>query len=126
MTTLTDEQIANLSDKWLTDNGWDYQKYGDKRPDRSAYNTMMYYEISNLLSWAFIDGYKEGAKWLKGETKLITPQKWKQIREALDFYNRNADCRSNNFFVCRCWFCKNDSTHRRALALVDQIEKESE
>jgi hypothetical protein len=58
MSKLSDEELEKLADKWLKENDWDYQKYNDKRPDRSAYNTMMFYEISDMLSWAYADGYK--------------------------------------------------------------------
>jgi HAMP domain-containing protein len=53
--TQTPEQMAEV---WLRENDWDYQKYGDRRPDRSAYDTLMNYEISDLLTWAFEAGYR--------------------------------------------------------------------
>lgn len=49
-----------LAGKYLRDNNWDYQKYGDKRSDRSAYATMMNYEISGHLQEAFEAGYDAG------------------------------------------------------------------
>lgn len=45
------------AEDWLRKNDWDFQKYGDRRPDRSAYDTRMNYEISDLLIWAFEAGY---------------------------------------------------------------------
>lgn len=44
--------------EWLKENDWDYQKYGDRRQDRSAYDGRMNYEISDLLEWAFISGWR--------------------------------------------------------------------
>jgi hypothetical protein len=58
------------AEKWLVDNDWDYQKYGDKRPDRSAYDTLMKYEISDCLSSAFADGWDAC---LAHEKKLAAP-----------------------------------------------------
>ena len=49
-----------LAAKWLRDNDWDYQKYGDRREDRSAYDSMMYYEISSVLEEAHIAGQAIG------------------------------------------------------------------
>lgn len=46
------------AEEWVKANNWDYQKYGDRRPDRSAYGTMMNYEISDMLAWAFTEGRK--------------------------------------------------------------------
>ena len=43
--------------QWLRNNDWDYQKYRDRRPDRSAYDTLMNYEISALLEWAKEDAF---------------------------------------------------------------------
>ncbi len=51
--TKSDEELA---DEWLSENNWDYQKYGDKRNDRSAYDTLMKYEISEYIENAFIAG----------------------------------------------------------------------
>jgi hypothetical protein len=48
---------TQLAEEWLKANDWDYQKYGDRRPDRSAYSTHMNYEISDLLEWAFLAGH---------------------------------------------------------------------
>ena len=45
---------------WLVENDWDYHKYGDRRPDRSAYDGMMNYEISSVLFEAFEAGFKCG------------------------------------------------------------------
>lgn len=44
------------ADEYLRDNDWDYQKYSDRRNDRSAYDTLMKYEISDYIAQAFEDG----------------------------------------------------------------------
>lgn len=55
-------KIEEVAQEWLEEHNWDYKKYGDKRSDRSAYSTMMLYEISDLLLWAFEEGAKHGMK----------------------------------------------------------------
>lgn len=61
------ETLDQAADKWLRDNDWDYQKYGDRRADRSAYDTLMNYEISSNLEDAFI----AGANWMRGQFTLM-------------------------------------------------------
>lgn len=51
-------RIERLSEEWLRANDWDYQKYADRRQDRSAYDTMMNYEISGVLEDAFQAGFR--------------------------------------------------------------------
>lgn len=53
------QKIEEAAEAWLKQHGLDYQKYGDRRKDRSAYDTMMKYEVSDLLLWTF----EEGANW---------------------------------------------------------------
>lgn len=56
------ERMQKAAEEWLVANDWNYQKYNDKRKDREAYDTRMLYEISDLLEWAYIEGYTQAAK----------------------------------------------------------------
>ena len=49
-----------LATEWLRANDWDYQKYGDRRGDRSAYDGLMNYEISQELETAYLAGFDAG------------------------------------------------------------------
>lgn len=71
--TTQDKEAVELSDAidaWLAHHNLDYSKYGDKRKDRSAYDTMMNYEVSDLLAWAFecgVDWQKQRERPVNGE-----------------------------------------------------------
>jgi hypothetical protein len=62
MTPEIRKQMEEAAEKWLRDNDWDYEKYGDRRADRSAYVTLMKYEISGEMDFAFRSGAEEGFK----------------------------------------------------------------
>lgn len=51
-----------LSLAWIRQQGWDYSKYKDRRGTREAYQTLMKYEISDLLQWAYEAGVERGIR----------------------------------------------------------------
>lgn len=72
------EGLEERAEKWLRDNDFDYEKYGDRRGDRSAYNTLMMYEVSDYLLMA----YEAGAK----DERASQAAALAEIREVLAFY----------------------------------------
>lgn len=44
------------AEAWVVANDLDYKKYGDRRKDRSAYDSLMNYEITPMLEEAFLAG----------------------------------------------------------------------
>lgn len=60
MNEANEKERDELADKYLVDTDWDYEKYGDKRKDRSAYDTLMNYEISENMHNAFSAGFDAG------------------------------------------------------------------
>ena len=78
---------TEASKKFLVDNDWDYQKYGDKRSDRAAYETRMCYEISDLLEWAFTSGFESACDLIAREVPMSSGafDKLRKIRDGLPF-----------------------------------------
>lgn len=76
------------AEKWLRDNNWDYQKYGDRRGDRSAYDTLMNYEIKEYLADAFQAGAAHACEQLEQDiaerdARIVQLEKdWQEARTA--------------------------------------------
>lgn len=68
---IPESEIRAKAEKWLRDNDWDYQKYRDRRPNRDAYNSMMYYEVSTQMEWAF----EAGARYALAEVEKRLAEK---------------------------------------------------
>jgi hypothetical protein len=64
-----DDWLDGKSEQWVAENDWDYSKWGDKRPNREAYSTMMLYEITPEIQGAWEAGYKAALKALKPYVK---------------------------------------------------------
>lgn len=71
------------AEKWLRDNNWDYKKYGDRRGDRSAYDTLMNYEITEYLGDAFQAGAERGYSLGRAEVFALAEPRIEQLKQQL-------------------------------------------